>query len=113
MIRLPPSWAPLTRRRLRMQLTRPSNGLTETTLLRPTSLRTNWRAYAIRSLPRFTRAGKPDVGGAMDEDVPPYGGSGAGPKMEEVDERCMMFGDLGHFVQHRIPVFCQRSLFFF
>ena len=27
----------------------------------------------------------PDMGGGMDEDVPPAGGSGAGPKIEEVD----------------------------
>lgn len=26
-----------------------------------------------------------DMGGGMDEDVPPAGGSGAGPKIEEVD----------------------------
>ncbi|CAN6565594.1 unnamed protein product [Malus baccata var. baccata] len=30
-------------------------------------------------------AGGPDVGGGMDEDVPPAGGSSAGPKIEEVD----------------------------
>lgn len=31
-------------------------------------------------------AGGPDMGGAMDDDdVPPAGGSGAGPKIEEVD----------------------------
>ncbi|GFZ14906.1 heat shock cognate protein 70-1 [Actinidia rufa] len=29
--------------------------------------------------------GVPDMGGAMDEDAPPAGGSGAGPKIEEVD----------------------------
>ena len=32
----------------------------------------------------YQGAGGPDVGGAMDEDVP-SGGSGAGPKIEEVD----------------------------
>ncbi|GFS37892.1 heat shock protein 70 (Hsp 70) family protein [Actinidia rufa] len=29
--------------------------------------------------------GGPDMGGAMDDDAPPTGGSGAGPKIEEVD----------------------------
>jgi L1 cell adhesion molecule like protein len=27
----------------------------------------------------------PDMGGGMDDDAPPSGGSGAGPKIEEVD----------------------------
>ncbi|CAN6568769.1 unnamed protein product [Malus baccata var. baccata] len=33
----------------------------------------------------YQGAGGPDVGGGMDDDVPPAGGSGAGPKIEEVD----------------------------
>ncbi|RXI08963.1 hypothetical protein DVH24_023107 [Malus domestica] len=33
----------------------------------------------------YQGAGGPDVGGSMDDDVPSAGGSGAGPKIEEVD----------------------------
>lgn len=33
----------------------------------------------------YQGAGGPDMGGGMDEDGPSAGGSGAGPKIEEVD----------------------------
>jgi L1 cell adhesion molecule like protein len=33
----------------------------------------------------YQGAGGGDMGGAMDDDTPPASGSGAGPKIEEVD----------------------------
>ena len=33
----------------------------------------------------YQGAGAPDMAGGMDEDVPPSGSGGAGPKIEEVD----------------------------
>ncbi|PQQ09045.1 heat shock cognate 70 kDa protein 2 [Prunus yedoensis var. nudiflora] len=38
----------------------------------------------------YQGAGGPDVGGGMDEDVPPAGGSGAGPKIEELFCGCVL-----------------------